>query len=103
MGVVNIDRIPASKRVGGCLNIYTGPGIITDTLVNANATLTLLKAAVTAGVIHPDDAPKAVKVNRALAEGLSLGVFTETHGCTTVAGLVQLTDAASTYRQDILG
>jgi len=103
MGAVNTDRIEASRRVGGQLNVGKTNSVITDTLVNANATLTLLKAGILAGVVRPDDMPIAIAVNDALDLGKSLGLFSETHGVTTVAGLVALTDAGASYRVSLRG
>lgn len=101
MSVSNSDRVGASKRVGGQLNVAKTNSIITDTLVNANATLTLLKAAILTASPRPDDQPIAIKTNRALDLGKNIGVFSETHGQTTVAGLVGLTDAAAAFRQGV--
>lgn len=101
MGAIYTDRIPASKRVGGQLNIGSNVLVITDAMVAAQATLTLLKAAVTAGVTTYTQTKIAGDVNRALDLGLDLGLFSETHGQTTVAGLVALTDASTTFKQGL--
>lgn len=98
-----LEQIPFSKRIGGELNIMVVPGVITDALVAANATVTLLKAAILAAVLHPDDQPKAIMVCRALASAVSLGLIPETHSCTTVAGLVALTNASTTFKQGYMG
>jgi len=101
MGAVYTDRIPASKRVGGQLNLGANVGVITDALVAANATLTLLKAAVTAGAPTYNQVKIAADVNDALDLGLGMSLFTETHGVTTVAALVALTDASTTFNQGL--
>lgn len=103
MGAVYVDRIPASKRVGGMLNVAEEPSVITDALVAANATVTLLKAAITAAVVRPDLSPMAIETNSALDLGVSLSLIPETHGCTTVAGLVALTDAGASFKQGLRG
>lgn len=103
MGAVYTDRIPYSKRIGGQLNYGKVVGVITDTIVNAQATITLLKVAVTALATTPMLTKAAADVNRALDAGLDLGLFSETHGQTTVAALVALTDASTTHRQTIFG
>jgi len=103
MGAVYIDRIPASKRVGGQLNVSFVPSVITDALVAANATVTALKAAITAAVVRPDLVPVGIATNDALDLGVSLSLIPETHSCTTVAQLVALTDASSTFKQGIRG
>ena len=101
MAVAQLDRVGASRRVGGMLNVGKTNSIITDALVAAQATLTLLKAAITSGVVRPDDATIAVDVNDALDLGKAIGVFSETHGVTTVAALVALTDAPVGFRQGL--
>jgi hypothetical protein len=101
MGVSNLDRVNASKRVGGALNVGLTNNIITNTLVNGNATLTGLKAAITAAIVRSDDVPLASDVNDALDLGKNIGIFSETHGQTTVAGLVGLSDATASFRQGL--
>lgn len=103
MGAVYLDRIPASQRVGGQLNMSFVPGVITNALVAANSTVTALKAAITAAVVRPDDAPKAIFTNQALDVGVSLSLIPETHGCTTVAELVALTDSGTSLKMPIIG
>lgn len=101
MGAVYTDRIPFSKRIGGQLNYANNVGVITDALVAAQATVTLLNAALLTPTFMQ------VKANRdtqeALVNAVSLGLIPETHACTTVAGLVALTDASTTLRQNVLG
>lgn len=103
MGVGYTQQIPFSKRIGGQLNYGANVGVITDTIVNANATITLLKAAVLLLATTPQLTKAAGDVNRALDNGLDLGLFSETHGVTTVADLVALTDASTTHRQNLFG
>lgn len=101
MGVANLDRVSASKRAGGMLNVGLTNGLITNALVSGNATLTGLKAAITAAVVRPDDVPMAVDINDALDLGKTIGIWSETHGKTTVAGLVSDSDAPSGFRQGL--
>lgn len=96
-----LDQVGFSRRIGGMLNVGKTNSVITDALVAANATLTLLKAAITAAIVRPDDVPIGVDVNDALDGGKAIGVFSETHGVTTVAALVALTDAPVGYRQGL--
>lgn len=100
---VFIDRIPLSKRIGGWANACKTAGVITDALVNANATITLLNAAILAAVVSPSDKPRAILLTKALERGVDLGIIPETHGVTTVAALVALTDASASFRQSFLG
>lgn len=102
MGAGYTGRIGASKRVGGQLQIGKDSGVITDALVNANATLTDLKAAVTAAALHANLGPMKVQVNKALDLGKTMDLLSETHGVTTVAGLIALTDASSGFRQGLM-
>ena len=101
MGVIYTDRIPMSKRVGGQLNLAAVEGIITDAIVSGNATITLVKAA----LLTPTYNQTKMKSDTSLAldMGLDLGVFSETHGVSTVAALVALTDASTTHRQAFFG
>lgn len=101
MGAVYTDRIPESKRIGGQLNLAVVEGIITDAIVAAQATITLLKAALLTPT--PNQTKMTADTKLALARGLTLSLFSETHGQTTVAGLVALTDASTTHRQAYFG
>jgi len=103
MGAVFVDRIPLSKRIGGWLNACKSAGVITDALVNANATVTALNTAILAAVVSPSDKPRAITLTKALERAVDLSLIPETHGVTTVAGLVALTDASTTFRQSFLG
>lgn len=103
MGASFAERIPYSKRIGGQLNLGFNVSAITDALVNGNATCTLLKAAILAAVPSYMQQKIASDVNRALDAGITQGFWSETHGQTTVAALVALTDATTTYRQALFG
>jgi len=91
-----IAEIPESKRVGGYANYCAAAGVITDALVAANATITLLNAAILAAVPAYQQ-PMARMLNKALNRGIALGNIAETHGQTTVAGLVALTNSSTTF------
>lgn len=95
------DRQNMSKRIGGQLNQAFSAGLLTNAMVAANATLTLLKTAVSAAQTA-QTSTIAIKVNKALDAGKSLGYISETHGQTTVAGLVALTEAGTTNKQSIV-
>lgn len=101
MAAALLDQVGFSRRIGGMLNVGKTNSVITDALVAANATLTLLKAAIAAAIVRPDDVPIGVDVNDALDGGKALGLFSETHSQTTVAGLVALTDASANFRQGL--
>lgn len=103
MGAVYTDRIPESKRIGGFLNYCKNAGIITDALVNGNATITALKSAIDTAVVKTSQRPLVTEIKLALDRGLTIGVFSATHGVTTVAALVAPTDAGTTYTQNFLG
>ena len=96
-------QIPESKRIGGHINASFSAGLITDALVAANATVTALKAAILTGAVKTVQRPMAQVLNKALDRGVSLSQIPETHSQTTVAGLVGLTDASSTFKQSFLG
>jgi hypothetical protein len=100
---VYTDRIPESKRWGGWLNIASNAGIITDALVAANATVTLLKAAIGSAVVRGEQRPMVTITQKALDRAVSMGQVPETHGVTTVAALVALGDGSTSHRQSYFG
>lgn len=97
------DRVQESKRWGGWLNWAKRAGIITDAQVAANATITALKAALDAAVVHAEQRPMITLVKVALDRAKSMGQLSETHGQTTVAGLVAEGDASTTHMQGYYG
>lgn len=101
MGAIYTDRIPFSKRIGGQLNLGFNCLVITNAQVAAQATITLLKAAILAAVPTYNQTKIASDVCDALDAGLGEGLFSETHGQTTVAALVALTDASTTLTQGL--
>lgn len=103
MGVLYTERKPESARVGAYLNWCFSAGIITDAQVAANATLTLLKAAVNTAILETQKKPIGIMLGKALDRGLTLGIFSETHGVVTVAALVALTDSGTTMKQGFFG
>jgi hypothetical protein len=103
MGAAFTQDIPISKRCGGQLNYGANVGVITDALVAANATVTLLKAAITAAVVRTVDAKPASDCNRALDKLVDLSLLSATHGKTTVAGIVAVSDASTTLTQNFFG
>lgn len=101
MGAVYTERIPESKRIGGQLNLAAVEGIITDAIVAAQATVTLLKAALLTPTYMQTKMVADTKL--ALDRAVNMSLIPATHGCTTVAGLVALTDASTTHRQAYFG
>jgi hypothetical protein len=93
MGTPYVDRIPASKRAAGQLNVAATNSVITDAMVSANTTITTLKAAVlSVGAAIPSNYPIAVKTAEALELGKTISIFPETHGVATVSALAALGD-----------
>lgn len=101
--IVYTERIPESKRWGGWLNAMAAAGVITDALVAANATVTLLKAAIETAVVKAEQRPMVTLTKLALDRAVSMGQVPATHGVTTVAALVALGDASTTHKQSYLG
>lgn len=97
------DRAFESRRVGGYLNWCFSAGLITNAQVAANATITLLKAAVRAANLFTEKTPMITQLDKALDRGISIGEFTETHGVTTVATLVALTTSSTSHKQGFFG
>ena len=100
--LVYTDRIPFSKRIGGYTNWLKSAGLIDDGFVAANPTITAMKAATQAQMIRPEHRPMMIKWFMGLDKAKSLGQIPETHGQTTVAGLVALTDAGPRFKQGFL-
>ncbi len=96
-----VDRINASKRVGGQLNIAATMSIITDSMVSTHsATLSGLKSAILsvgqAG--RPDNYPIAIKTIEAINVGKDLSLWAENHAHSSVASLVSATDGEASRR-----
>lgn len=102
MAEVSTQRQNESKRIGGQINQAAASGLLTSAMIAANATITLLKAAITSAATA-QTSTIATKTNKALDRGVSLGYIPATHGVTTVAGLLALTDAPSTWKQSFIG
>lgn len=101
--MVYTERIPESKRWGGWLNYAARAGVITDAQVNANATVAGLIAAVDAAAVRTEQRPIVNYLRVALNRAVSMGQVPATHGVTTVAGLVALGDASTTFKQGFHG
>lgn len=97
------DRMQESKRWGGYLNWLFSAGIITNALVAANATVTLLKTAIDTATVRAEQRSMVTLAKVALNRAVSMGQIPETHGQTTVAGLVALGDAPTTHKQGFYG
>lgn len=89
-----------SARIGGFINWCEDAGIIEDAdLAGAGGdTITEVKANILANNFHKANYPLAQMLGKALDKGVQIAVFSETHGVTTVAGLVALTDAGATEK-----
>src|SRR6187399_3553425 len=96
--LVYTDRKPFSARIGGWINWLKGPGIMTDAFVAANPTISGMKTNMFITVVRPDHRPMLIKLAKALDKAVSMGIMPDTHGQTTVAGLVALTDAGPTFK-----
>jgi hypothetical protein len=95
MAVVNLDRVNASKRAGGQLNIAKQVSLLTDSMVSANsATLSGLRAAVVSvgAVCRPDQFPIVVKTVQALDVYKDLSIVAENHALSSVSALVAASD-----------
>jgi hypothetical protein len=99
MGAVYTDRIGYSKRIGGQLNLAKKAGVISDAIVAAQATITLLKAALLTPTFNQAKITADTKL--ALDAAVDLSMISATHGQTTVAALVALTDASTTHTQSL--
>lgn len=95
---VFLDRIPVSQRWGAWLNWLKSAGIITDAQVAANPTVTGLVTAMRTGAARTDQQPMVVRAKLALDKAIGMGQVPETHGQTTVAGLVALGDGNTTRK-----
>jgi transketolase C-terminal domain/subunit len=102
MAVSHLDRVNASKRAGGQINLGATASVITDSMVSANsASLSGLRAAVVsiAAICRPDFHPIAIKTIQALDVYKDLSIVAENHGLSNVAALVSASDVDSTSRR----
>lgn len=102
MPVAFSDRVQASKRAGGQLNVAKTNSVITDGMVSAaSASLSALKLNILSAVAlrSPDLYPIAVKTVEAINLGKDLSVWAENHGHSSVASMVSASDADSTSRR----
>lgn len=92
-----------SERIGGFINWCAAAGIIADADLNGAGgdTITEVKANVLANDMPASSKSLVTVLNKALDRGISLGLWSETHGVTTVAGLVALTDASTTFKHGL--
>lgn len=97
MALVRPDEIRLSEEYGAALIFGKTCGLLTDTLVSSNSTVTLLKAAIDAAFVHAEYNAVKPRVKQALDFGVNQGDITETHGVTTVDGLIALTQASPNY------
>lgn len=101
--VASMDYQQALLKGLSGVNFAVANGALSDTIINANATVTLLVAAINAAALVAGDAQDALRM---CADSLRLaniaGAVPETTGVTTVAGLralftANLPDVVSTY------
>ena len=92
MAAGKTEQVPLSTKIGGQLQVAEDQSVITDTIVAANATVTLLKAALVVP-LGSDGTHKSL-CQLALQKGVDLSLIAETHTATTVAELIAFTDAA---------
>ena len=101
LNALRTDQLPEAARIGGQINIASTGGVITDALVAANPTITGLNAA----LLSPTFMQSTIRtqLRLALTRGTNLTLWPETHGVTTVAGLLGLTGKTSVMKQGFLG
>jgi len=100
--LVYTDRIPFSKRIGGYTNWLVGAGLLNDAYFATYPTITAMKNASAVTRQRPEHLPMLIKWFMALDKAKSLGIINETHGTTTAAQFVALTDAGPRFKQAFL-
>lgn len=101
MAVNYEERVGLHKRIGGQLNLAVNLGLLANTDPASSSTVTLLKAKVDTNLagLHIDLTPEAERTQLAIQKGEDLGLWSESHGVSTVAALVALTGASTTHTQ----
>lgn len=106
MAVLTPDQSAESKRCGGQFQILKDLGVLTDTNVAASNTVTALKAAIAAALVHADQRPQLIKGAKAVDRfvdleyaGVEANADTAVAALTTVAGLIALTKAPVGFKQ----
>lgn len=105
MAVSEAQYVGLSKRIGGQLNIAVDNGLLVNADPATDTTLTTLKARLDTRFASADASiyPEVVKTKQAIDAGEDIGLFSATHGVSTVAALIALTDASVDFRQGIRG
>lgn len=91
------DEARLSEEYGATFIDAQNRGLLTDTLISSNTTVTALKAAVDGVFGHAEHEAVKPRLKQALAYALEQGELSETHGLTTVAGLIAATKASPDY------
>lgn len=92
--VSSMDGQQACRKALSAINFASLNSILTDTLVNANATVTLLIAAMGNQAVIAGDSQDAIRQCQiGLRIGNLAGAIPETHSQTTVSGLRGLVSA----------
>jgi hypothetical protein len=102
MAVAFLDRVNASKRAGGQLNIAKDASVLTDSMVSAHSASlsTLISSILSVGQGgRPDQNIIAIKTVEAIRLGKDLSVWSENHGHSSIASMVSASDSDSTTRR----
>ena len=92
--VSGTDNQAACRKALGAINFGAYNGLLTDTIVNANGTVTALINAVGNQPLVAGDSPDSILlVQRGIQIGNLAGAIPSTTGVTTVAGLRNLVSA----------
>lgn len=91
------DESRLSEEYGAAFVDAQSRGLLTDAMISGNATVTLLKSAIDSKFLHAEHEPVKPRLKQALDYALAQGEISETHGLTTVAGLIAATKASPDY------
>jgi hypothetical protein len=102
MPVLNLDRVNASKRAGGQLNIAKDASVLTDAMVSTHSASlsTLISSILSVGQAgRSDQNIIAIKTVEAIRLGKDLSVWAEAHGHSSISSMVSASDSDSTTRR----
>lgn len=92
--VTGLDQQALCEKALGAINFAADNGVLTDTLVNANATVTALIAAMgLQALVAGDSQDSILMMQRGVRMGNLAGAIPETTAVTTVAALRALVSA----------
>lgn len=99
MPFLHTDQLRLSSEIGGNLRAAQGEGYLTDSNVAAADTVAGVRALMTGG--HADQAPNQHRFQRAVDLGAASQELTDSliNPLTTVAGLINLTQAGATQER----